>query len=382
MTPYGNLLYFIILMLLFLPIIICGLRGKKITFYSTLVGWTLILLIFKDDVKQLLFFICFTIFQSVLVINYRKYREKYNNPRVFYFLIALTLLPLILTKVQPFFISKSIIGFLGISYVTFKTIQLLIEIRDGLIKSLTVFEFLQFFLFFPTFTSGPIDRYRRFEKDFKNSFEAGEYKRFLFNGINLIFRGFLYKYIIAHAINLYIISNVYLHEDLFVLKLLYMYAYSFYLFFDFAGYSAFAVGVSFLLGVQTPQNFNKPFLSRNIKDFWNRWHMTLSFWFRDYVYMRLVFFLQKKKIIKNRYVISYISYFTLFFLMGLWHGLALHFIVYGIYHAILIICYDLFERKNKEKKLIPRTKFTDILSIIITFHFICFGFLIFSGTLF
>lgn len=77
-----------------------------------------------------------------------------------------------------------------------------------------------------------------------------------------------------------------------------MYAYSMYLFFDFAGYSAFAVGVSYLLGVQTPMNFNKPFAARNIKEFWNRWHMTLSFWFRDYVFMRFVFWVTKRNGLK------------------------------------------------------------------------------------
>lgn len=383
MVPYANLVYFLLLSILFLPIILYGLRGKRIHTYSTIIGWILILLIFKNDLNQLLFFICFTLFELLIVISYKNYRKSKNHSMVYYILIALALFPLILTKIQPFLFSQSIFGFLGISYVTFKTVQIVVEIRDGLIKELSIMEFLQFFLFFPTFTSGPIDRYRRFEKDMsQDDYAPGEYKELLFNGIHLIFRGFLYKFILAYAINLYILSNVYLQEKLFLLKLLYMYAYSFYLFFDFAGYSAFAIGLSYLLGVHTPPNFNHPFISKNIKDFWNRWHMTLSFWFRDYIYMRLVFLLRKKKIIQNRYTISYIAYFTLFFLMGLWHGLALHFIVYGIYHAFLIISYDLFERKIKTKKLIPRSKLTEILSIIITFHFICFGFLIFSGKLF
>ena len=68
--------------------------------------------------------------------------------------------------------------------------------------------------------------------------------------------------------------------------------------FDFAGYSLLAVGTSYLMGYDTPMNFNKPFLSWNIKEFWNRWHMTLSFWFRDYIYMRLMFFLMKRKSLK------------------------------------------------------------------------------------
>ncbi|WP_045629464.1 MBOAT family O-acyltransferase, partial [Lacticaseibacillus paracasei] len=79
-----------------------------------------------------------------------------------------------------------------------------------------------------------------------------------------------------------------------------MYAYSGYLFFDFAGYSLFAVAISYLMGIETPMNFNKPWMSYNIKDFWNRWHMSLSFWFRDYIYMRFVFFVMKHKWLKSR----------------------------------------------------------------------------------
>lgn len=161
-----------------------------------------------------------------------------------------------------------------------------------------------------------------------------------------------------------------------------MYLYSLYLFFDFAGYSNFAIGFSYIMGIKTPENFNLPFMSRNIKDFWNRWHMSLSFWFRDYVYMRFAFMMQKKKWIKNRFTISYLGYLLLFLLMGVWHGLELHYIVYGLYHALLIISFDWFERKNKKYSFWKKNKWTHAIAIVITFHFICFGFLIFSGRLF
>ena len=107
-----------------------------------------------------------------------------------------------------------------------------------------------------------------------------------------MFLGFLYKYIIGYIIHYYWIINLAIisNGNYALFAIMSMYSYSFYLFFDFAGYSAFAIGVSYILGIKTPENFNKPFLSRNIREFWNRWHMTLSFWFRDYVYMRFVFF--------------------------------------------------------------------------------------------
>ena len=84
-----------------------------------------------------------------------------------------------------------------------------------------------------------------------------------------------------------------------------MYAYSGYLFFDFAGYSAFAIGFSYLLGIQTPENFRRPFLSVNIKEFWTRWHITLSFWFRDFVYMRFMLAAIRGKWFRSKYTAAY-----------------------------------------------------------------------------
>ncbi|HCT6946652.1 TPA: D-alanyl-lipoteichoic acid biosynthesis protein DltB, partial [Enterococcus faecalis] len=154
------------------------------------------------------------------------------------------------------------------------------------------------------------------------------------------------------------------------------------LFFDFAGYSLLAVGTSYLMGYDTPMNFNKPFLSWNIKEFWNRWHMTLSFWFRDYIYMRLMFFLMKKKVFKSRIVTSNIGYFALFLIMGIWHGLTWFYIAYGLYHATLICVTDAWLRfKKKHKDKIPSNKFTHAFAVFLTFQAVCVSFLIFSGFL-
>ena len=121
----------------------------------------------------------------------------------------------------------------------------------------------------------------------------------------------------------------------------YMYGYSLYLYFDFAGYSAFAVGVSYLLGIHTPENFNRPFLAGNIKDFWNRWHISLSTWLRDHVYMRFMLAATKGRWFTGKYTASYLGYFLTFGLMGLWHGPQLRYILYGLYHASLLVGHDL-----------------------------------------
>ncbi|WP_416825585.1 D-alanyl-lipoteichoic acid biosynthesis protein DltB [Ectobacillus polymachus] len=379
MIPYATFTYFFILMILLAPTIIAGLRGKSLRTYNSVVTVIILAIIFANQPVQAVSLIGYTLWQVLLAKGYLPLRKKNNKASTFYVATFLAILPLLLVKIIPIIQPSNAIGFLGISYLTFKSVQIIIEIRDGQIKELSLYDFLRFLLFFPTITSGPIDRYRRFQKDIEKTPSAEEYKELLYIGINRIFQGFLYKFIIGYLINEYMLHTEFIMRNTFSSVLVYMYAYSFYLFFDFAGYSAFAIGISYFMGIKTPENFNKPFISRNIKDFWNRWHMSLSFWFRDYIYMRFVFLMTKKKLIKDRYIVSYMGFFLNFFIMGMWHGLHTNYIIYGLYHALLFILFDLFERQNKKHKFWPKNKLTHIIAIIITFHFVCFGFLIFSG---
>ncbi|MCY8920995.1 D-alanyl-lipoteichoic acid biosynthesis protein DltB [Bacillus atrophaeus] len=391
MTPYSSFLFFIILGILLLPTIILGLNGKRFQVYNMLISILVLALIFSHDLHGVIALCLFTLWQVLLIRGYLAYRMKANSGFVFCMAVIASILPLFLSKVIPFFSEPhghhpphNVISFLGISYLTFKGVQLIMETRDGLIKEKPpLHRLLYFILFFPTISSGPIDRYRRFAKDEQKAWTKEEYADLLYIGIHKIFIGFLYKFIIGYAINTYFIMNLpaITHNKL-LGNLLYMYGYSLYLFFDFAGYTMFAVGVSYIMGIKSPENFNKPFLSKNIKDFWNRWHMSLSFWFRDYVFMRFVFWMTKKKWIKNRMAVSNIGYFLLFMLMGIWHGLAPQYLIYGLYHALLMTCYNFFEKWNKQYKWLPSNRWTTALAIVITFHFVCFGFYIFSGKLF
>jgi membrane protein involved in D-alanine export len=158
-----------------------------------------------------------------------------------------------------------------------------------------------------------------------------------------------------------------------------MYAYSFYLFFDFAGYSAFAISISYLFGIHTPENFNRPFLARNIRDFWNRWHITLSFWFRDHVYMRFLLAAARGKWFKSMHTAAILGYFLAFGLMGLWHGIELHFILYGLYMATLLSGFHIFSSWKKVHQRWREGPLWNALAVFITFNAVCFGLLIFSG---
>lgn len=387
MQPYQNPTYFLYLTVALLPIMIGLLRGKRYRLYETVISLAFLVLTFGGNVWiQGVSLIGYIIYEVALIFGYFHYRQKKNASGVFYLLVFLAIVPLAIVKLEPVFqLGKiSLFSFLGISYLTFKAVQMIMEIRDGAIKEVNLMLTLQFLLFFPTISSGPIDRYRRFIKDYTQVPDQDKYLTMLGKAVHYIFLGFLYKFALAYFFGTVMLPKIQMialaHHGLSWWVVAYMYCYSMDLFFDFAGYSLFAVGTSYIMGIETPVNFNKPFISKNIKEFWNRWHMTLSFWFRDYIYMRLVFLIMKKRWVKSRVTMVNIGYITLFLIMGIWHGLTWYYIVYGIFHACAIIINDMWLRfKKKHRQAIPHNKFTEMFAIFLTFNLVCFSFLIFSG---
>jgi membrane protein involved in D-alanine export len=392
MDPYGTPAYFIIFAVAVIPVIIFQACGKRCEWYQALLtAFFLVMSFGGPNIQQGFALIGYLVYQILIVTLYSAYRKNHNSTPAFITVTILAILPLFLIKLTEIVPEAeaarlSVFGFLGISYLTFKAVQVIIETRDGLIKSLSLWRYVRFLTFWPTISSGPIDRYRRFEAEITAPPDKMRYAVLLGTGIQNIFIGFLYNYIIAFLIGHFILPYVSMYAlregNAFIGTIAYMYVYSAYLFFDFAGYSRMAIGVSNLLGVETPPNFNLPFLSLNIKDFWNRWHMSLSFWFRDYIYMRLLMTFIKNKMFKSRILMSNICYFALFLLMGLWHGFTWYYIAYGLYHAVLICLTDAWLRyKKKHADRIPSNRLTRILSVVLTVQAVCFSFLIFSGFL-
>jgi membrane protein involved in D-alanine export len=291
--------------------------------------------------------------------------------------LGLTLLPLVAARFLPMAIPGAELGFLGISYVTFRSLDVIFGIRDRLIITLPTDRFVAFLFFFPAISSGPIDRYRRFSQDWDRPHLRAELRKDLDGAVHRIFTGFLYKFIIAASIKTCWIDH--LNGSGFLSNISYLYGYSLYLYFDFAGYSAFAIGVSYLLGIHTPDNFKRPFLAGNIKEFWNRWHISLSTWLRDHVYMRFMLAAAKGRWFTGKYTASYLGYFLTFGLMGLWHGIEPHYLLYGVYHGTLLVGHDLFTRWNKPRRVWGSGPLWRVTGTLITFHLVCLGFLLFSG---
>jgi membrane protein involved in D-alanine export len=391
MTPYATLTYFSFLLYPVVPAVGLGLAGRLSRWF--VLGATLLMIALQYGLllpldpaiaaAQFWQLIAYAAYAGALVKGYQSLKTRsarlpgWASPVA----VGLAILPLVAAKVLPAVGATGLVGFLGISWITFRTLDVLFGIQDGLIKQLRLRDFWLFLLFFPTIASGPVDRFRRFMKDWDRSRTRAEYLHDLDLAVDRIFRGLLYKFIIAFYIDKFWMAKV---ADVHTLlgTISYMYAYSFYLFCDFAGYSAFAVAVSYLFGVHTPENFDRPFIAQNIRDFWNRWNITLSFWFRDHIYMRFVMWATKKKLLANKYALSYLGFLLSMGLMGVWHGLQWHYIVYGFYHAGLIIGFDYLSRWNKRNKVWGEGPFWRWLGVAITFQAVCFGLLIFSGRLF
>ncbi|MCX6045851.1 MAG: D-alanyl-lipoteichoic acid biosynthesis protein DltB [Chloroflexi bacterium] len=389
MTPYVDFTYFGLMLYPLIPTLILGWCGRRVQYWLLIVTSLVLVVLYSDATPVLPTFalpaiwlvVAYGIWQWLLAYNLLRLRQHTKRQWLFPGVLLLALTPLMISKFTPLFAPTTLWGFLGISYATFRSLDVLFGIQDGLIKTLPTAPYLTYLFCFPTLSAGPVDRYRRFIQDWQHTRTREEFLQDLDRAVERIFRGFLYKLILAVLIKRYWLAPIGSTTGL-LPTLSYMYGYSFYLFFDFAGYSAFAIGFSYLFGIHTPENFNRPFLARNVKDFWNRWHISLSTWFRDHVYMRFLIAAAKGRWFKNKYTSAYLGAFLLFGLMGLWHGPELPYILYGLYHAIWFVSYEWYSRWNKQHKIGSDGIMWQAASILVTFHLICFGFLIFSGRLF
>ena len=375
MEFFSGLNFWSLLIILSIPAIFLGIKEKKNKYYILFSSLVFCFLVYSKNINSLIYLVIFLIYEYMLIKVYLRLKIEKNCDKVSIFVI-LSLVPLVISRILPILEIDYKFGFLGISYITFKVMQILVEIKDNMIKEVNFIDYLSFMIFFPTLSSGPIDRSRRFIKDIEKTISKTEYLDNLGKGIEYILQGLVYKIILSQLIfdKINIISEAtYTTKNLTI----YMYLYGFYLFFDFAGYSLMAVGVSKIFGIDTPMNFNKPFLAKDMKDFWNRWHMSLSHWFRDFVFSRLVFAMFKKKIFKSSLTTAMVAYIVNMTLMGVWHGINFSYLLYGLYHGIILAITEYFQ-KTKFYKNNKNKKWFEYSSIFITFNLVMFGFFIFS----
>ena len=363
----------------FLLLFVVLLIGFAVNFFEKRKDYYILVLsllfagaIYGKSRAMIVYLISFVIYQYFLVFIVQRIETKRLKPLVF-----LSIFPLVINRVFAL-TSLHLLAFIGISYMSFKTIQIMLEISDGLIKEkISIKDYLQFLLFFPTVSAGPIDRSRRFLKEINEVMPRKEYLELAGDGVYRIVLGLLYKVVLStYVYQMLLALN---NTGTVVYSIKYMYLYTLYLFFDFAGYSLMAVGSSNILGIQTPMNFNKPFLSVDIKDFWTRWHITLSTWLRDFVFSRVLMQVIRKKWFKNRLHNATYAYMVNMLVMGFWHGLSVSYIVYGFYHGVLMAGFEVYQKKSNFYKKNKNKNWYKLLSWFVTMNLVMIGFFIFSG---
>ena len=374
---FSGLPFFLCLTAVLALAFLLGILEKPLRWYSLAATLFFVAAIFWQTPIQFFYLVSFCALELILLKGYLSLRKLYGRRESCYCgALLVSLLPLLLSKCGEVS-TVSFFSFLGVSYLTFKSLQMVIEIYDGVITEFSAVEFVGFLLFFPSLSSGPIDRSRRFHQDWSTTCSRSEYLQLCGDGLWKLLLGLVYKLVLASAF--YRAVEFFGESSAWYAIPGYAYAYGFYMFFDFAGYSLMAVGASYFLGVRTPDNFRAPFISRDIKEFWDRWHITLSHWFRDFLFSRFIMKCSRKKWFKTRLQRACAGFLVNMTVMGMWHGLTPSYLIYGIYHGLLLAAAEGFQKKSKFYKKYKNTRWYQVLSWFLTLQLVMFGFLIFSG---
>ncbi len=379
MSFYSDPAFFILAAVVAVPAFVLGMLEKPLHRYGLVASVLFMVLLFGQDLYGAASFVFFLVWSSALTLIVQKLFKSEHKHAVAWYRVCLALLivPLCAVKVLQVF-DCNLIGFIGISYITFKSAQVLIEIRDGLIEEMGYLDYLYFLVFFPSFTSGPITRSREFIEQSRTVSSRAEYLDLAASGVLRFAWGLVYMFVIAAFLQWLMWFAPSAIDQPVLSEIIQAFCYGLYLFFDFAGYSLMAIGLGAFLGTKVPRNFRAPFLSVDIKDFWNRWHLTLSYWLRDYVFMRMMRPLIRAKVFKSRTTVACWGYIAQMTLMGVWHGLTVSYIAYGVYHGLLLAGCELFQ-KTKFYKNYKKARWFKVCSWAITMVAVFFGFALFSG---
>ncbi len=290
--------------------------------------------------------------------------------------VVLTMLPLLLVKTH----AMTLLGMLGLSFVTFRAVDVLLFAHKN--EAIHPLDYLTY-LFFPlTLLAGPMYRWRTFQADLQKGFRQVNMGHWRV-GFETLLLGIVQKFAVAHLIWLYGLNEISAHDYSFTGIALNATLYSAYLYFDFAGYSNMAIGIGKMFGVNIPVNFQNPILSKNPQDFWRRWHISLSEWLRDVVFMPIYKALSKDSFFsQHRFAAQNIGIFATLFCMGIWNGLQLHYIVSGMMFGAYSVAHNrllLSARKRPALQQWLASKPAELGGRILTLVLAALALYVFSG---
>ena len=261
----------------------------------------------------------------------------------------------------------------GISFFTFQSLSYTIDVYRKEIQPLTsLLDYAFYVSFFPQLVAGPIVRARDFIPQIRKPLFVSQ--EMFGRGIFLILSGPFKKAIISDYISINFVERIFENPTLYsgVENLMGVYGYALQIYCDFSGYSDMAIGIALLLGLHFNLNFSSPYKSASITEFWRRWHISLSSWLKDYLYISLGGNRKGK-------IRQYLNLIITMFLGGLWHGASWNFVLWGTFHGVALAMHKIWMTITGRRKGEQSYGWRRVFGIIITFHFVCFCWIFFRN---
>jgi alginate O-acetyltransferase complex protein AlgI len=268
---------------------------------------------------------------------------------------------------------------LGFSYVAFRLLHVIRDVQKGRLKAVSLQQFTNYVIFFPSFVAGPIDRLEHFSAELAQ--DANSMTADLLEGGKRITIGLFKKFALADTLALIALNPVNAGQlTSSVWAWVQLYAYAFQIYLDFSGYTDIAIGLGRIIGVRLPENFDHPYLKENITTFWNSWHITLTQWFRSYFFNPVTRALRKARKPIPAYLVILTTQFSTMLLIGMWHGITWNFALWGAWHGIGLFLHNRwvewtrpFFARHSFKPGLQKT--LSATSIFFTFNFVAIGWL-------
>jgi len=268
----------------------------------------------------------------------------------------------------------------GVSYFSFKMIHFIIESSKKKIEGPRFLTYINYILYFVPFISGPINRFNHFSSQIVSPTPT-DLKTDVKKGAERIVHGLFKKFVLVQILYPHTIGQqgLPLSQLTLVEWIIGLYAYALYFYIDFSGYSDLAIGAARIMGLELPENFNHPFLKKNIRELWMNWHMSLTGWLVEYVYWPIVRKLRNANFFREHPIsLSNFGMIITFVLCGMWHGETVNFIIWGAYHGLGISIVNIYQREKRKVRnpLIInyfRSESSRLIGIFLTFNFFAFG---------
>jgi D-alanyl-lipoteichoic acid acyltransferase DltB (MBOAT superfamily) len=276
----------------------------------------------------------------------------------------------------------------GISYMLFRQIHFVVDVSQGQIAAFSLWDYLNYQFSFLTLLAGPIQRFQKFAQSWASLQPSFQSRHDLYLTYFRLFSGFIKLAGISVACKfiyekcsppLLLVAAGSLHPGR-LMSLTYsagtLYSYPAFVYFNFSGYCDIVIAAGAMFGLSVPENFNRPYLSRNMIDYWTRWHMSLTFWIRDYVFTPLYKLLAERAPAQAP-SLAFLCYFVALFLAGVWHGSTWNWVVFGVLNGLGVSAAKLWEmwlvrrggRKGLQNYL--RRPVVRVIAILATLHFAC-----------